>query len=272
MKSKWKNYGDVNFISWGGCIVKPHWTEDEIKDHPSLKNQYDVFRLLTADNTGEENIYHAALHVVDVDDFINSEHKNALLNYIGQDNKKDFEPYDIMDPEVWAKEIVEAGYSDATSTYKSNYPFAEEDYLITGNQLKDYMNNLELSEFYKGSEIENMEFTTEDDVRIWDELEVDLDKTEIDAAYELYVDVDEKFLTDTKDDDDTWINFYTIYNPIENTIRALYYINTSDSDEEHEYHLSDQEKRLFIKKMQEYCNEKYGQTLYELYETVKEED
>ena len=49
---------------------------------------------------------------------------------------------------------------------------------------------------------------TEQTINCVGDLEVDLDKGFIEAAYELWFDVDRYFGTDTRDKDDTWINFY----------------------------------------------------------------
>lgn len=60
---------------------------------------------------------------------------------------------------------------------------------------------------------------TEQTINCFGDLEVDLDKGFIEAAYELWFDVDRYFGTDTRDKDDTWINFYTRWHP-DRTITA----------------------------------------------------
>ena len=60
---------------------------------------------------------------------------------------------------------------------------------------------------------------TEQTINCVGDLEVDLDKGFIEAAYELWFDVDRYFGTDTRDKDDTWINFYTRWHP-DRTITA----------------------------------------------------
>ena len=60
---------------------------------------------------------------------------------------------------------------------------------------------------------------TEQTINCFGDLEVDLDKGFIEAAYELWFDVDRYFGTDTRDRDDTWINFYTRWHP-DRTITA----------------------------------------------------
>ena len=43
--------------------------------------------------------------------------------------------------------------------------------------------------------------------------------TEITAYLETWFDVDKKFGTNTKDDDDVWLNVYAKYNPFDDTLR-----------------------------------------------------
>lgn len=66
-KTEWVNMGDINFLAYGGCLVKPHFSEEELKDHESLENTFDVFYLNTEfGENGDENF--AALCYVDLDD------------------------------------------------------------------------------------------------------------------------------------------------------------------------------------------------------------
>lgn len=66
-KTEWINMGDINFLAYGGCLVKPHFSEEELKDHESLENTFDVFYLNTEfGENGDENF--AALCYVDLDD------------------------------------------------------------------------------------------------------------------------------------------------------------------------------------------------------------
>lgn len=50
----WINLGDVNFLTYGGCMVRPHWSEEELKEHPELSTMYDVFYLNT--EAGENGV------------------------------------------------------------------------------------------------------------------------------------------------------------------------------------------------------------------------
>ena len=56
-KTEWVNMGDINFLAYGGCLVKPHFSEEELKDHESLENTFDVFYLNTEfGENGDENL------------------------------------------------------------------------------------------------------------------------------------------------------------------------------------------------------------------------
>ena len=64
--SSWKNYGDVNFLSEGGCMVRHAWSEEERQQYPSLEDEYDVLMLVPSFE--EEDMVYAALKVVCIGD------------------------------------------------------------------------------------------------------------------------------------------------------------------------------------------------------------
>ena len=73
MSNKWTNRGDINFTTYGGCLVRPHWTEDEVKELfksdevPNRSLEFDVFFLNTEyGESGDELL--AALCYVDIGD------------------------------------------------------------------------------------------------------------------------------------------------------------------------------------------------------------
>ena len=81
---KWINYGDYDFLAFGGCLVRPHYNAEKLKNHPDGKNTYDVFSLNT--EAGEDNNQmSAAIYVVDVPDF--ECWKQDILFAIGQEDK-----------------------------------------------------------------------------------------------------------------------------------------------------------------------------------------
>ena len=70
------------------------------------------------------------------------------------------------------------------------------------------------------------------------------------ADYQLWLDVDAYFGTQTRDDDSTWINFYTEYD--ENGVLGAYYVISSDDNEEiHAWELTGEEKAMFMELLNE---------------------
>jgi hypothetical protein len=110
---------------------------------------------------------------------------------------------------------------------------------------------------------------TKEDVRCCDELVIWGDH--IDAIYELWFEVDKYFGTETQDDDDTWINFYTNWYP-DGTMKACYVLDSSNSSEEFDWELTDEEKEFFINKMEEYCQQCCGKSLMELWNEYNESE
>ena len=110
---------------------------------------------------------------------------------------------------------------------------------------------------------------TEQTINCVGDLEVDLDKGFIEAAYELWFDVDRYFGTDTRDKDDTWINFYTRWHP-DRTITAIYFVESDETVKEHTWELTPQEQEFFRKKMEDYAKTQGNQTLQEIWEETKD--
>ncbi len=269
-EKKWENYGDVNFDTYGGCLVRPHWSEDEMKDYPDLKNQYDVFYLIPKTETGED--YHlASMYCVDTDEFIKSEKKDQLLHFVGLEDLVDKDPYEIMSPEVWAKEIVEAHETDPVSTYKAQYPGQNEDFQLTDNQLVDYMNQIEAGEFIEALADKGL---GEKDININGEALV-FEEDYIEAQFELWCDVDKKFDTDTRDDDRTWVNFYVHYFPEKldssEKFEAFYVVSDDENEEYFDYTLSQSEIEIISNQMEERARLESGMGLDAMYEQYHSE-
>lgn len=110
---------------------------------------------------------------------------------------------------------------------------------------------------------------TEQTINCVGDLEVDLDKGFIEAAYELWFDVDRYFGTDTRDKDDTWINFYTRWHP-DRTITAIYFVESDETVKEHTWELTPKEQEFFRKKMEAYAKTQGNQTLQEIWEETKD--
>lgn len=67
----WINFGDSNFMEYGGYLVKPHWTKRELMDYPDLASQYDVFWCQLSEE--KEGVYLAAICTIDLDDYKTNE-------------------------------------------------------------------------------------------------------------------------------------------------------------------------------------------------------
>lgn len=65
---------------------------------------------------------------------------------------------------------------------------------------------------------------------------------------ETWFDVDSYFGTDTADDDDTWINFYAIYDENSETWHFMYVISSSEKCDEHDWtsEIPDDDRRLIV--------------------------
>lgn len=108
---------------------------------------------------------------------------------------------------------------------------------------------------------------TKQDVRFCDELVVD--EKSIEAEYELWFDVDKYFGTDTKSDDDVWINFYTYWRP-DNTITAIYCIDSPEKIESIDWKLTKEEETFFLKLMEDYCQKCHNKSLNDLWREIWE--
>ena len=90
-------------------------------------------------------------------------------------------------------------------------------------------------------------------------------------SYELWFDVDKYFGTNTKSYENSWINFYTNWLP-NGTVSAYVVVdNQPDSYDSFEWELTKEEQEFFIKKMEDYCQSMYFQSLSDFYQEMKEE-
>lgn len=142
--ARWTNYGDENYLEWGGCLVKPHWNKKELKKYPELKHQYDVFYLNTeVDGSGE--MCYAALCMIDLtDDWLDY---NGMLYAIGREDlkcKSFDELLEIISPELLAKELVEyhgIGNCNPT-TLRTQYPSNFHDFVFYKEDIKYWLKQL----------------------------------------------------------------------------------------------------------------------------------
>lgn len=86
------------------------------------------------------------------------------------------------------------------------------------------------------------------------------DATEITAYIETWFDVDKKFGTSTKDDDDVWLNVYAKYNPFDDTLRIECEIDKPKGSEYFDYVPTETEEKLIKDMIAETIQAEYGQT------------
>lgn len=110
---------------------------------------------------------------------------------------------------------------------------------------------------------------TQEIVNCTDELQIDLEKGTIEATWELWMDVDKYFGISTRHEDETWINFYTIWH-VDGSITSIYVIDREKGNEVHEWELTKKEKKFILDKMEEYTMETEHLTLTQLYNSEKE--
>lgn len=107
----------------------------------------------------------------------------------------------------------------------------------------------------------------ESDILLRDDFELEFDKQRILFPIECWFDVDKKFGLNTQGNDGLWVNLYGEYNPCANEVKISYVINADDGTFEREYIPTDTERELFVKLMEQACEQYTGMTCRELYIT-----
>lgn len=148
---KWQNFGDVNFYEYGGCLVQRAHTAEEREAFPTLANMYAVILYNPEVDDEDKGRVMVGVQTVDIDD-INDELKRDLLYVIGEEARIDESMFDIMAPEMWAKELAEyRGYNGAMAPFKM-YGWDRNDYLVSKAAAVRFMRNngvdAETSGFY----------------------------------------------------------------------------------------------------------------------------
>lgn len=105
------------------------------------------------------------------------------------------------------------------------------------------------------------------DMLLRDDFELEFDKQRILFPIECWFDVDKKFGLNTQGNDGLWVNLYGEYNPCTNEVKISYVINADDGTFEREYIPTDTERELFVKLMEQACEQYTGMTCRELYIT-----
>lgn len=143
----WKNFGDVNFLEYGGCLVRPSYSTEEITKYPGLKSCFDVLNV--DPEAGEEGQIFAELHSVDVDDYTDNPYKLAeILTAIGLEGYDDDQIKQMLPDNQMAKEIVCCGMADYVTHYDQPYGTASgsEGCFITRKDLENWIRDLGAAE------------------------------------------------------------------------------------------------------------------------------
>lgn len=107
----------------------------------------------------------------------------------------------------------------------------------------------------KNNELERKDIVVDRD------MDVDCENAaEITAYLETWFDVDKKFGTNTKDDDDVWLNVYAKYNPFDDSLRIECEIDKPKGSEYFDYTPTEAEERLIKDMIAEKIKAEYGQT------------
>jgi len=102
------------------------------------------------------------------------------------------------------------------------------------------------------------------DIVVDRDMDVDCENAiEITAYLETWFDVDKKFGTNTKDDDDVWLNMYAKYNPFDDSLRIECEIDKPQGSEYFDYTPTEAEAKLIKDMIVETIKAEYGQTPHE---------
>ena len=105
----------------------------------------------------------------------------------------------------------------------------------------------------------------ESDMLIRDDFELEFDKQRILFPIECWFDVDKKFGINTHGYDGVWVNLYATYNPCTNEVKIPFTVDADDGTFEREYIPTDAEREVFVKLMEQACEQYTGMSARELY-------
>lgn len=149
---KWTNLGDINFLAYGGCLVKQHFTKEELVKQEN-KNQlsliFDVFYLNPEYGESNDLKNYAALCCVDLtESWINYD---DILQFIGEDDKIGLsleELLKLISPKLLAKEVLDYyGVSNFNPIAIKDgkliqYPSDWQDFIISDKDLNIWLKEL----------------------------------------------------------------------------------------------------------------------------------
>ena len=105
----------------------------------------------------------------------------------------------------------------------------------------------------------------EKDLKISEDIELDIEEPGLYVQLEGWFDVDKKFGINTLNDDQVWVNVFSVYNPITNELRMFYDIDTPDNAMEREYLYTPEEKKLLIGMVEQECIKQNNMNCREFY-------
>ena len=105
----------------------------------------------------------------------------------------------------------------------------------------------------------------EKDLKISEDIELDIEEPGLYVQLEGWFDVDKKFGINTLNDDQVWVNVFSVYNPITNELRMFYDIDTPDNAMEREYLYTPEEKKLLIGMIEQTCIKQNDKNCREFY-------
>ena len=105
---------------------------------------------------------------------------------------------------------------------------------------------------------------TNDEIYTCDEVLLERDR--LNFVWELWFDVDKYFGTETRDYDDRWVNFYTDWDPSDDSVIGYLVVDRDDRTDESYWDLTKEEQDFLRNKMTERAKfDGYG-SLMEMYE------
>ena len=110
---------------------------------------------------------------------------------------------------------------------------------------------------------------TKQDIRCTDDFEMDFEEEYVEAIYELYLDVDAYFGTDTCGKEDTWINFYTRWYAQTGEIKGIVTIDSPTDPVTIDWPLTKTEQEFFFQKMNDWAKRMENVSMPLLYKLDK---
>lgn len=103
------------------------------------------------------------------------------------------------------------------------------------------------------------------DIEIREDIELDIEHSNLFVVMEEWFDVDKKFGINVNDKDGVWVNIYANYHPFKKEIRMFYDIDTEKGVYEREYIPTDDEKELLVQKIEQVCEQQTKMSCKEFY-------